>query len=670
MVTNHGRPPRRAATLRAAGGSTLASLLLFGAQPPAAAAQQVSRVEVTPAHASVVAGAAAGFQATAFDADGRAVADAQVTWLATPFDIASADPQGTITTFRPGRVYVMALVGGVPGLAVLDIAQRGLSRLAIRAEGTTTVVGGTLRLEATGVTEIGDPLPGIEIDWRSADPAVAEVDQGGVVVGRAPGRTVVTAASGERAATLEVAVRSNPVAEIRIPATAAVRTGDVVTLQAELHDSAGRAVRDVPLVWSVGAAGAGVHDGDRFVAERPGTYPVTASVGSMAASTTIRVVQRRDPRALATVARLALPGDAQAGEIWPVGDVVYVTSIMSGGTIFVVDVADPAAPRLTDSLVVDGRIINDVMTTADGRVGVITREGASSRRNGLVVFDAADPRHPRVISEFTETLSGGVHSAFVYGHHVFATDDATGSLRIIDISDPRHPRQVARWEIPREELTPQDVLGLLNIAPQRFLHDVYVEDGLAYLAYWRDGLVILDVGHGVKGGSIEHPQLVSHFTYAHADLYPRDFLAGSHAVVRHGDLVFLGDESYPGTADLTARVPFPTRGLLHVIDVSDLEHPRRVAWWDPVEFGVHNLWAEGDLLYAAAYDGGVRVVDISGDLRGDLGRQGRIVAGLLTGAPDGYRANVPLAWSAIPHRGHVFVGDINTGLWVARIVER
>ena len=31
----------------------------------------------------------------------------------------------------------------------------------------------------------------------------------------------------------------------------------------------------------------------------------------------------------------------------------------------------------------------------------------------------------------------------------------------------------------------------------RYLHDLQVKDGIAYLAYWRDGLVILDVGNGV-----------------------------------------------------------------------------------------------------------------------------------------------------------------------------
>lgn len=65
---------------------------------------------------------------------------------------------------------------------------------------------------------------------------------------------------------------------------------------------------------------------------------------------------------------------------------------------------------------VNARVINDVSTTADGRVGVLTREGASNRRNGIVFLDTSEPSHPRVVSEFTDTVTGGVHSAFVDGH--------------------------------------------------------------------------------------------------------------------------------------------------------------------------------------------------------------------------------------------------------------
>ena len=38
----------------------------------------------------------------------------------------------------------------------------------------------------------------------------------------------------------------------------------------------------------------------------------------------------------------------------------------------------------------------------------------------------------RVISDYTATVTGGVHSAYVNGHHAYITDDATGSMRVID----------------------------------------------------------------------------------------------------------------------------------------------------------------------------------------------------------------------------------------------
>jgi hypothetical protein len=99
----------------------------------------------------------------------------------------------------------------------------------------------------------------------------------------------------------------------------------------------------------------------------------------------------------------------------------------------------------------DARLYNDVSTTPDEKVGVFTREGASNRKNGIVFFDASDPAHLKVLSEYTETVTGGVHSAFINSHYVYITDDATGSLRIIDFADSVHPRSKAWHRRPAKE---------------------------------------------------------------------------------------------------------------------------------------------------------------------------------------------------------------------------
>jgi hypothetical protein len=617
-------------------------------------AQAVARVQVTPPETTMVVGSSIALRAVAHDDRGSVVTQ-PIRWAAAPFDIAHIDSTGTLTAMHPGEVLVFAIVGGRPGQARVRVEQRPPTRLTIgSAEGSSTVVGGTLQLEISGVTSANDPVRVSAVQWRSRTPAIAEVGANGLLTAKAPGRATIIAQSGALSATTEIVVRANPVRTLRLePVTRPARTGDVVRLASSMHDARGAAVSNVPVRWSVSGAGAQIDHEGYFVAEDPGVYTVTASVGSVSSATSIQVVPRADPRRVISVAHAAFPPGTMGAEVWPFGDVAYVSTISSH--VYVFDITDPASPKLTDSLVVDARTVNDVSLTEDGKLGVLTREGASSRRNGIVFFDASDVRHPKVISEFTETVTGGVHSAFIWKHYVFATDDATGSLRIIDFSDVKQPRQIARWETPDRG--------------SRLLHDVYVRDGLAYLAYWRDGLIILDVGNGMAGGTITAPKLVSRFTYDHSALYPPDFVAGTHAVFPSGKYIFIADESLYGAFDISSRERLPTRGIVHVLDATDIRNLRKVAQYDPVEFGAHNLWVEDGLLYIGAYDGGVRVLDVSGELRGELREQGRVVGELYTGALDGYRPNQALAWSAIPHRGHIMVSDINTGFWVAKVVQ-
>ena len=110
-----------------------------------------------------------------------------------------------------------------------------------------------------------------------------------------------------------------------------------------------------------------------------------------------------------------------------------------------------------------------------------------------------------------------------------------------------------------------------------------------------------------------------------------------------------------------------TWGKLHVIDVSDIEHPRKVAWYEPTDGGVHNVWVEGDTLYLGNYHGGARVLDISGELKGDLLRHGREISWIFTSDSMGARKRSTFAWGAVVKNGTIFVPDINTGLWILRV---
>jgi hypothetical protein len=84
------------------------------------------------------------------------------------------------------------------------------------------------------------------------------------------------------------------------------------------------------------------------------------------------------------------------------------------------------------------------------------------------------------------------------------------------------------------------------------------------------------------------------------------------------------------------------------------------------------VWVEDGLLYIAYYQGGLRIVDVSGDLRGDLYRQGREVGRFRTGGSedDAIVPNSPMAWGPQPFKGNIFVSDMNSGLWVVKHERR
>ena len=151
--------------------------------------------------------------------------------------------------------------------------------------------------------------------------------------------------------------------------------------------------------------------------------------------------------------------------------------------------------------------------------------------------------------------------------------------------------------------------------------------------------------------SPSNPQLVSQYKYDLNKLYKQvevqggpGFIRGTHTAWRQKNYVFIGDEVFGNDAAeaLFAKKPAQAYGRLQVIDVTDIEHPKSVAWYEPELGGVHNVWVEGDTLYMGAYNAGFRAFDISGELRGDLRAQAREIAAVIPSSPDGWIPNAPM----------------------------
>ena len=626
-----------------------------------AQSSSVATVVITPATSDIAVGQKVKFTVAAKDSKGKLVEVKPSAWVAAPFDLAAVDESGTVSFFAPGEVLVGGIVNGKPTFTSVKVKSGPVARIDIAAVNTPLVVGSARKLVTVARGAEGNPRSDVVISWVSSNPSVATVDAAGVVMAVAPGEAKITGTSGTGTGTANVRVVQSNLRGLSIePRTITARTGDVVrfNVRAQSGQASNEAVR-----WTVGGPAASIDPDGGFVAELPGSYVITAASGPEEAVASVVVAPRNAERNLDVVGRVRVKESASAEE-WIIGNHAYLSTVADKFMVY--DISNPSAPKLTDTIRVDARIINDISTTADGKILVISREGASNRKNGIAFYDTSDPAHPKKISEYTDTVTGGVHSAFVDGHYVYLTDDATGSMRVINFADVKNPKEVARWEVPNQVATtirtPEgDTIG------GRYLHDLQVKDGLAYLAYWRDGLVILDVGNGMKGGSPEKPQLVSQLRFNHHELYGNGWLAGTHSVFRYKNYVFVGDEVFPPIFDVQLKQRLAVRGILHVVDVSDLNNPRKVAEYPVPEAGAHNMWVEDDVMYMGYYTGGGRVVDVSGELRGDLYRQGREIARLWAGDPEGFKVNLPFTWGAQPHKGLIYFNDMNSGIWIVKL---
>ncbi|NNM33465.1 MAG: hypothetical protein HKO53_10390 [Gemmatimonadetes bacterium] len=419
--------------------------------------------------------------------------------------------------------------------------------------------------------------------------------------------------------------------EILEPET--VRRGDALHLQVLARDPSGDALESAAIGWSVSPEGEGLIAADgQFVAYSAGLFRVVAMSGAAADTIEFEVSDRLRSGSLVPIGR-GEQEDPPSSDLWLHGDYAYVgTHVGGAGTLYVWDVSAPEDPVRTDSVQIDARVVNDVKVRADGRLAVITHEGSSDGANGVTLLDLSDPGHPETISRHTDRLETGVHNAWLEGDYLYLVADGGGvGLRILDISDPENP----------------EVVSTFSGSDDTFLHDVYVRNGLAFLSHWDAGLIVLDVGNGMAGGSPEAPVEVSRILTAGGQTHNAWYWPDA-------GYVFVGEED--------TRTP----GIMHVVDFRDPFSPREVATFTLPNHTPHNFWLDEPtgILYMAWYGQGLRAVDVTGELLGELDRQGRELAfvhhnGIATCGSIG-----TCTWAPQLHRGHVFVSDIGSGLTV------
>jgi hypothetical protein len=229
------------------------------------------------------------------------------------------------------------------------------------------------------------------------------------------------------------------------------------------------------------------------------------------------------------------------------------------------------------------------------------------------VYDISHPTRPRHVA-FWPCGGKGVHR-MTYWEHPWAyvtagADDVSNQfLAILDLTEAARPREVSRWILPGMSTASGERPGWGEDWTVK-CHHALVRDGLAYIGWWDQGIVILDVSDP------SDPRFVAQHRFDHA------VSRATHTAcpLPGRDILVVTEERW--TNGCTGIEP-----NAYLVDVADPRKPRVTATFPIPEgdfctrggrFGPHNVHEprpgslqDGDTVFLTYFNAGLRVYDVS-----------------------------------------------------------
>lgn len=311
-----------------------------------------------------------------------------------------------------------------------------------------------------------------------------------------------------------------------------------------------------------------VHRGHAYVVSIDDRY--TGAPGGLA------VVDVRDPSHPVITKRITLPGDSYWNAAWAKDDALYIASKRSGVIVF--DITHPEDPTYVRS--VPGGAALDVHTMfVDGDRLYAVSPGPAPTGETLI-FDISTPLNPALLNRFvaadTTSLVPSAHDSFAYQDRLYVNHFSAGYI-VFDVKDPLSPRELGHYTFESDnsfatshasavgtfagktvafeggeyqgahlrvldvtDPTNIQLMGQYQLRPQTSIHNMILRGQRLYVAYYQEGLRVLDVSVPPR------PREVAYFnTFRESDPHrTEDLLEGAIGIRVPGDgYVYVVDTS-------------------------------------------------------------------------------------------------------------------------------
>jgi hypothetical protein len=259
-------------------------------------------------------------------------------------------------------------------------------------------------------------------------------------------------------------------------------------------------------------------------------------------------------------------------------DHAYV--VIDDGGLRIVEISDLRSPKEVGIYAAhEGEGFNDLKLVSDESGVLYALLGSSAR--GMVVVDVSDPRRPVEVVSVTPNggVVEGVHTLFtevIEGKTMaYLADGISNVTTIWDVSNPRVPIR----------------LGAHVSADSRWaVHDLYAKDGRLYLNATLGGMIVVDTQPD-PANPVEIGRFAPEVGYSHSNWVTT--IEGKRYSVH-------GDEGYDAHFKIVDVEP---ASATFMQEVGKYQTRPQVS--------AHNVMAFGNKAYAAYYQDGVRIFDLS-----------------------------------------------------------